>query len=87
MFGPLVVVISQIVHIFLIEKSVSDPEEKRIVQNSIHRIKIPSDVWHTAIKHLTHSIDSCGLLELAPEPFRDLWYSIDPQSINIVLLH
>jgi len=30
-FWPLVVVISQIVHIFLIEKSVSDPEEKCIV--------------------------------------------------------
>lgn len=34
-FAPLVVVVSQIVHIFLVEESISDPEEERIVETGI----------------------------------------------------
>ena len=34
--APLVVVISHIVHVFLVEERVPDPEEERVVEHPIH---------------------------------------------------
>lgn len=84
-FAPLVIVVSKIVHILLVEQSVSNPKEERIVKASVQRTQVTSNVPHVAIEDLTNSVNSWGLRELTPEPFGYFWDSIDSETINMIL--
>lgn len=85
--APFIVVISKIIHIFLIEKSVPNPEEKWIIQNTIDMPNVITEVKHISIKDLSNSVYSCSLRKLCPEPLGYLWNSIDSQTINMILLN
>ena len=57
-FAPFIVVIPKIVHIFLIEECISDPEEEGVVENGVKGAQIASKVPHIAIEDFTYSVDT-----------------------------
>lgn len=57
-FGPFGVIVPEVVHIFLVEESVSDPEEEGIVEYGIKGLKVSSKVPHISIEDFPNSIDS-----------------------------
>jgi len=53
-FAPFGVVVYQTVHIFLVEEYVSDPEEERVVENSVHGTNVPCYVVHIPVKDFSY---------------------------------
>ena len=50
---PLGIVISKVVHVLLVEESISYPKEERIVENTIHTSHITTCITHRSIENFT----------------------------------
>ena len=84
---PLGIVISKVVHVLLVEESISYPKEERIVENTIHTSHITTCIAHRSIENFTDWVDSWGLRELTPKPFGHFWNSINSNTINFVFIY
>jgi hypothetical protein len=54
---PLIIVGSQVSHVLLIEESIANPEEERIVEAGIQRTKVASNIPHIPIEDLSDCVD------------------------------
>ena len=84
-FGPLAVVISEVVHVLLVEEGVSHPEEERVVQHRVQGPQVASHVPHAPVEDLPHRVHPRGLGKLAPEPLRHFGNGVDSYPIDVVL--
>ena len=85
--GPLIVIISDVVHVFVVEDGVSDPKEEWVIENTADWSDVRSKVPHWAIEDFSDGINSWSLGELGPEPFWHFGDGIDSQTINVVFLN